>query len=368
MVADNPACHTQAQHRPLQGLLGELGRLSEITLSMKRAHMFRTRALRRLTPVAVLAASALLLAACGSGGSSKDKTASTNSPSASPSSASASGCGSFAPGDTSNSVKVAGDFGKKQTATFTTPLKATKLERTVVTKGTGNETAAGDNLDVLLAVYLGKDGKALGTESATMKVGDASIPEAFIAGVTCVPIGSRVVVTAAASDIYGEQGNPNLGIAADDSLVIVTDVIGLKKALKPAVWKTNTPTVTFDAKGTPKLKLPGTKPPADLLLKVLKPGTGDVVKEGDTVTLNYQGTSWNTGKIFDQSYGKTPASFATDQVVPGFGAALVGQKVGTRLVVSIPPKYAYGEKGSGQQLSGQTLVFVIEIQKTAGAQ
>jgi FKBP-type peptidyl-prolyl cis-trans isomerase len=123
--------------------------------------------------------------------------------------------------------------------------------------------------------------------------------------------------------------------------------------------------VKFNAKGKPKLTLPGTKPPADLLLKVLKPGTGDVVKAGDTVTLDYQGTSWDTGKIFDQSYGKQPASFATDQVVEGFGAALVGQKVGTKLVVSIPPKYAYGEKGAGQQLSGQTLVFVIEIQKTA---
>ena len=104
------------------------------------------------------------------------------------------------------------------------------------------------------------------------------------------------------------------------------------------------------------------------MLKVLRPGTGDVVKAGDTVTLDYQGTSWDTGKIFDQSYGKQPASFATDQVVEGFGAALVGQKVGTRLVVTIPPKYAYGEKGSSNDssgLAGQTLVFVIDIQKTA---
>jgi peptidylprolyl isomerase len=93
-----------------------------------------------------------------------------------------------------------------------------------------------------------------------------------------------------------------------------------------------------------------------------------VVKSGDTVTLDYQGTSWDTGKIFDQSYGKQPATFTTDGVVEGFGAALVGQKVGTRLIVSIPPKYAYGEKGAGQQLSGQTLVFVLEIKSSAAAQ
>jgi peptidylprolyl isomerase len=124
--------------------------------------------------------------------------------------------------------------------------------------------------------------------------------------------------------------------------------------------------VTFTG-GKPTLKLPGGKPPTALLLKVLRPGKGEVVKDGDTVTLDYQGTSWDTKKIFDQSYGKQPASFATDQVVEGFGAALVGQKVGTRLVVSIPPKYGYGEKTpeNTSELAGQTLVFVIEIKKTA---
>jgi FKBP-type peptidyl-prolyl cis-trans isomerase len=54
-------------------------------------------------------------------------------------------------------------------------------------------------------------------------------------------------------------------------------------------------------------------------------------------------------------------------VVQGFGAALVGQKVGTRLVVSIPPKYGYGTTGNTQAgIKGtDTIVFVIEIQKTA---
>jgi peptidylprolyl isomerase len=166
--------------------------------------------------------------------------------------------------------------------------------------------------------------------------------------------------------MYGAQGNSQLGITAEDTLVIVTDLIGLKKQLVPQAWK-NAPKVTFDAKGKPTVKLPDTKPPAQLLLKVLRKGDGAVVKAGDSVTVDYQGTSWNSKKIFDQSYGKQPATFTTDGVVEGFGAALVGQKVGTRLIVSIPPKYAYGEKGAGQELSGQTLVFVIEIKKTEAA-
>ena len=138
-------------------------------------------------------------------------------------------------------------------------------------------------------------------------------------------------------------------------------------ALKPAAWTKDVPAVTFAKNGKPKVTLPKTAAPKQLELKVLKQGSGAVVKSGDQVTLNYQGISWNTKKIFDQSYGRGAATFGTDQVVEGFGAALVGQKVGTRLIVTIPPKYAYGEKGSGQQLSGQTLVFVIDIQKTGSS-
>jgi FKBP-type peptidyl-prolyl cis-trans isomerase len=332
--------------------------------------MSRTSTLRRLTPVALVAASALLLTACGSGSDAKDKTSgsSSKSPSSSPSaSTDASGCTSYSSGETSKAVKVDGEFAKTQTATFKTPLKASSIQRTVLTEGTGAKTTSGQSIDALISVYLGKDGKALGSQPVTLTVGDASVIPAFTAGIDCVPIGSRVVVAAPAKDMYGAEGNTQLGITAEDSLVIVTDVIGVKKALKPQAWKKDVPKVTFGG-DKPTLKLPGTKPPTDLLLKVLKPGTGDVVKAGDSVTLDYQGTSWDSGKIFDQSYGKQPATFKTTDVVEGFGAALVGQKVGTRLVVSIPPKYAYGEKGAGQELSGQTLVFVIEIQKTATGQ
>lgn len=327
--------------------------------------MVRTLALRRLTPVALLASAALVLASCGDDDNDASGDASPSSSPSSSESADAGGCGEYSSGDTSAAVKVTGEFGEKQEADFKTPLEATKLERTVLDEGTGEDTVAGEPVDVLLSLYLGKDGTAIGTEPASITVGDPQIPDAFTAGVDCVPIGSRVVVSAAAAEVYGEQGNPNLGIAADDSLVIVTDVIGAKEPVTPKAWKEGAPKVTFDADGKPTLKLPSSKPPAELLLKVLRAGDGDVVKSGDTVTLDYQGTSWDTGEIFDQSYGMQPATFATTGVVEGFGAALVGQKVGTRLVVSIPPQYAYGEAGSGHELAGQTLVFVIEIQETA---
>lgn len=321
--------------------------------------MLHLPALRRTAAVVATAALLLSASACGDDGSSKKD-------SSSPASASnaAGSCPDVPSGEQSDAVKVSGDFGKKQEVDFSTPLEASSLQRTVVKDGDGEALPAGKDVNALVSVYLGKDAKALGTQQVTLTTGNAQMIKAFSAGIDCQKIGSRVVVVSPAKDMYGEQGNPQLGIAPDDSVVIVTDLIGVKKPLEPAAWK-HAPQVTFAKDGTPTLKLPDTAPPKDLLLKVLKPGDGEVVQKGDNVTLDYQGTSWDTGKIFDQSYGKQPATFPTDQVVEGFGAALVGQKVGTRLVVSIPPRYAYGEKGSGSELAGQTLVFVIDIKDTA---
>jgi peptidylprolyl isomerase len=322
--------------------------------------------LRRLAPVALLAGAGLVLAGCGSDGDTGTKDASSsNSASASPSSAvDAQGCVDADAGKTSDAVAVTGDFGKTQKATYDKPLKATDLQRTVLKKGDGETTKKGDAVNTLVTVYLGT-GKSLGTQPLTITVGSDSIPPLFEAGAACLPIGSRTVSTQPAKDVYGDQGNPQAKISADDTVIVVSDVLEVKKPVVPARWTKDVPTVAFGSGGKPTVKLPKAKPPTALELKVLKQGSGDEVKAGDSVTLDYQGTSWDTGKVFDQSYGKSPATFATDQVVEGFGAALVGQKVGTRLVVTIPPKYAYGEKGESQsELAGQTLVFVIDIKST----
>lgn len=321
--------------------------------------MLRSLSSRRMAPVVLLTAAALLVSGCGGSSSKKDDKPAKSAKAAL-------GSCDYKSGNTSDSIKVSGDFGKSLKGDFPTPLKATSLERTLITKGDGKTTAKGDNLNVVLSAFLGSTGKSLTTEPAKFKVGDSGLPAAFDATVACVPIGSRVAVTVPAKDIYGDSGNPQLGISADESLVIVADVVDKVKPLVPAAW-TDAPTVTFAKNGTPKVTLTG-KPPADLMLKVLKEGTGAVVASGDSVTVDYQGTSWNKKMVFDQSYGKAPATFTTDGVVAGFGAALVGQKVGTQLIVTIPPKYGYGEGkiGSGN-LVGETLVFVIEIQNTKAA-
>ena len=79
--------------------------------------------------------------------------------------------------------------------------------------------------------------------------------------------------------------------------------------------------------------------------------------------MNYEGVNWNTGEVIDSSFDRgEPATFSTQGVIQGFHDALVGQKVGSRVVVVIPSELGYGDTGSGDLIKGgDTIVFVVDI-------
>lgn len=302
----------------------------------------------------VLLLSVAPLAACGSG----DDDAKDSSKES---------CTDYSSGAASDAVKVSGEFGKTgPKATFTAPLaaKADDLQRTVVDDGDGDDTTKGDQVEAVITVFNGRDGKQALSEQATLTAGDDKTFEAFRAGIECVPTGSRVVTTVAASDVYGDEGYADLGIKGTDSLVIVTDVVDVREEVKAKDWKTDVPEVSLEG-DEPKVQLPKTDPPKDVLVKVLDEGDGKVVKSGDTLTVNYQGSTWeDKGKVFQQTFGKDgqPAQLSTDQVVQGFKAGVVGQKVGSTVLINIPAEYGYGTEASeGNELGGKTLLFVVEI-------
>ncbi|AYD90379.1 FKBP-type peptidyl-prolyl cis-trans isomerase [Actinomyces sp. 2119] len=120
------------------------------------------------------------------------------------------------------------------------------------------------------------------------------------------------------------------------------------------------------AKGTrPSLTFPGPQAPEGLQVQVVDAGDGRVVEPGDTIACHYLGQVWD-GKVFDSSYDRgQPLSFqvGTGMVIRGWDDALVGQRVGSRVLLSIPSELGYGDRGVPQAgiRGGDTLVFVTEI-------
>jgi len=103
--------------------------------------------------------------------------------------------------------------------------------------------------------------------------------------------------------------------------------------------------------------------PGNLETKDLVVGTGKTATSGDTVTVQYVGADYKTGKVFDASWTTgQPATFPLNDVVKGFEEGIVGMKVGGRREIVIPAPLGYGSAGRPPAISpNETLVFVVDL-------
>jgi peptidylprolyl isomerase len=125
--------------------------------------------------------------------------------------------------------------------------------------------------------------------------------------------------------------------------------------------------VKLGAKGKPTITVPHDESaPPQLVTQPLIKGTGAPVAAGETITVHYTGVLWANGKKFDSSWDRgKPAEvqIGTGSVIPGWDTGLVGQTVGSQVLLVVPPDEGYGSAGSkAAGISGtDTLVFVVDI-------
>lgn len=126
--------------------------------------------------------------------------------------------------------------------------------------------------------------------------------------------------------------------------------------LKVGTDKNHEPTVTILDK-TKKFA------PNEQLTDVIIQGTGPVVEDGDSVTVQYIGIKYSTGAVFDSSYnrGGQPLTFAVENVIKGFKQMIVGQKVGSRIVSAFDSSLGYGPDTDPPSPTKGDMVFVVDI-------
>ena len=109
----------------------------------------------------------------------------------------------------------------------------------------------------------------------------------------------------------------------------------------------------------------GATPPQELVVKEITPGTGKEVGPNSLVTVQYVGTAWSTGQVFDSSWATGELQFPIKGVITGWQEGLQGVKEGARVLLIIPPDKGYGANpppGSGIGVD-DTLVFVVDVKK-----
>jgi FKBP-type peptidyl-prolyl cis-trans isomerase len=100
-----------------------------------------------------------------------------------------------------------------------------------------------------------------------------------------------------------------------------------------------------------------------LIIDDVRIGTGRVVGLGDTVTVEYIGSTPD-GKQFDNSYTRgEPFTFTVGagDVIAGWEQGIVGMREGGQRILVIPPSLAYGSAQVGPIAPNSILVFAIEL-------
>ena len=290
---------------------------------------------------------------------------------------SSSGSGSSDSGAGLDSVKFTGKVGEDPQVKFTDQLTSTKQESETLVKGDGPVVKQGDQVVVQVWIGNGYTQKVASDSYADhapqILPVDDKISPIYLDAVKGQTVGSRVVVATPADKLFGDTGNPSLKIGNKDVVVVMFDL--LQKLLdKPQGAQRKAPgwaPSLVEKKGAPAgFDFKGTPAPDGTTLRsaVLQQGTGATVKKGQTIFARYLGEVYDGKKPFDQNYtggDGSPANFriGVGQVVKGWDKVLVGQKVGSRVIMAIPPKLGYGTKGNSQAgIKGtDTLYFVVDV-------
>lgn len=315
----------------------------------------------RLLPIALVPAVVLGLAACS--GSGSDGSTASPTPTASATASAITSCPD--PGKSSDAIRATGSFGgaKAPTVKFEAGLSAKTPQATKLVTGKGASLDEGDYAQVSYTVYEASDAKKLGTvgfdegNPQVLSVGGSG----FGALLACSKVGDRVAAVGQSSA---------LGFNTGGEIVVVADVVAqtpTKANGTPQDQDPGLPTVKDKASGEPEITIPGgVKAPTKTTVEVLKQGDGASIADGDTALVQYKGVVYSTGKEFDSSWSKgAPTTFTVSEsaLIKGFVTGLVGQKVGSQVLIVATPEDAYGanpQEGSGIPKNA-TLVFVVDI-------
>ncbi len=278
-------------------------------------------------------------------------------------------------GTNASLVTAKGKFGEDPKAEFPTPLVSKKAQLAVATAGDGDKVAADSGIDVTVSIYVGETGEALPTQSGPITgvklrlfVTHGTFP--FTEALACATEGSRVVTTGTASELFGPDA---LGIDSKETLVVVSDIQDtfLGKANgADQVPQAGYPSVALAPNGQAGLTFAGSDVPKGLGAVALKQGNGATVKKGDAVIANITGAVWGAKTTFLSTWDNNAPTTVTAAdldasgagLVPGLAKAVIGQKVGSQLLVVVSPEEGFGSATLPAGVTaGDTLVYVFDI-------
>lgn len=263
-------------------------------------------------------------------------------------------------------VTAKGELGKKPTVSFKTPMTVEDNSYVVLQKGDGAQIEDGDRVCSQGIAISVKDGTELAssweknTPDCSLVLEKGTVSDAYYELLK----GRKLNTTIA----YGVNDSNSSGTSYIMALTYVSKSKDLTKATGDEVTDipSDLPKVTRAKNGKPSINMNGYKGSSKLVSQALIKGKGKEVTNNNTVKVKY--TGWLLGGTqFDSSWDKNTTleadtySGGNHQVIEGWQQAMVGQTVGSQVLMVIPPNLGYGDTAQGSIPANSTLIFVVDI-------
>jgi peptidylprolyl isomerase len=206
--------------------------------------------------------------------------------------------------------------------------------------GTGSAAKVGDEV---IVQYIGvnyKNGEQFDAswgrgESFSFQLGADSVIRGWEAGVPGMRVGGRRRLIVPSKLAYGSG-----------ALIFVIDLIDI---VSPSS------TSSRSNRSRPRIRVPHGPAPKELVVEELEKGSGETLRRGDTIIVDYIGVNYRTGGEFESTWERPEPrefSYGTEEVLKGWELGLKGMRVGGRRKLIIPSRLAYGTGA---------LVYVIDL-------
>ena len=317
-----------------------------------RTHIFSST-LRSLAAVVCVMAMGVSLTACSNGSDSNSSSSESSSSSSSVKMNQIAG------------ITATGKLGEKPTVSFKTPMTVQNNTYAVLQEGDGDTVEKDDRVCAQGIAINVKDGSEL------MSTWEENTLECSI-----LLSDSNLESIEPYTAIVGQKLNTSIAFGINDSnssgtsYILVYTLISKSKDLTRATGEAvadvpeNLPKVTLGEDGKPSIDMNGQGSVDEQITQTLIKGAGAEITDSNTAVVKY--TGWLTdGTQFDSSWDQN-TTFDADvsssgQIIQGWKDGLIGQTVGSQVLLVIPPDKGYGDTDSGSIPANSTLVFVVDI-------
>lgn len=245
-----------------------------------------------------------------------------------------------------DTVQVSGKRGRPPVVTLERDVEVASVKARVERAGQGRPLEEGDPVLLAITAFDGSSGQNLNV-GGEPNVILTSLHEANL-GATLSSLlidkteGTRLVVARPLDDGTTEVNVVDvLPTVADGEPCNVT--WGADSAPLAVGYESGQPTVTYDT----------ADPPTELVIQCVLEGTGRQIGPEDQIVVQYMVGKWSDRSVLTSTWIEgVPTIARMSDLMPGIAHALVDQRVGTRLALSIPPDMGTGE---------DTLFAVVDV-------